>query len=105
VSTNDSLVWCTGYGRATLYESEREQSVVQLLQYGPRSVTFRLTNGLDPSVFDVPLTVVVALPVGTTDIEATAVRGASASAVEVRVRPGRLLVDVVPSAESVHLSW
>jgi peptidoglycan/xylan/chitin deacetylase (PgdA/CDA1 family) len=104
-SANDDLVWCTGYGAATLYEREREQSVIQLLQHGPRSVTLRLTNGLDPSTFDVPLTVVVPLPAGTTGIEASAIRCVSASPVEVRVRPGRLLVDVVPSAEAVHLAW
>jgi peptidoglycan/xylan/chitin deacetylase (PgdA/CDA1 family) len=89
VSANDDLVWCTGYGAATLYEREREQSVIQILQHGPRSVTFRLTNGLDPSIFDLPLTVVVPLPAGTTDVEAAALREPAASPVEVRVRPGR----------------
>lgn len=105
VAANDELVWCTGYGQATIYEREREQSAIQLLQYGPRSVTFRLTTGLDPSVYAAPLTVVVPLPFGTTGVEATVTRGAAASPVELRVRPGRLLVDVAPSAESVHLSW
>lgn len=105
VAANDELVWCTGYGEATLYEREREQSTIQILQYGSRSVTFRLTNGLDPSVFDVPLTVIVPLPFGTSSVEAAVLRAPSASPVELRVRPGRLLVDVVPGAESVHLSW
>jgi oligosaccharide reducing-end xylanase len=105
ISENDETVWCAGYGEVTVYEREREQSTLQVLQWGARSVTFQLSNSLDPAVFSEPLTVVVPLPPGTTAVQAAAFRDPAAGPVEVRVRSDRLLVNLVPGSQPVHLSW
>ncbi len=105
ISENDDAVWCAGYGAVTVYEREREQSTLAVLQWGARSVTFQLSNSLDPAVFSVPLTVVVPLPAGTTAVEAAAFRAPAAGPVEVRVRSDRLLVNLVPGSHPVHVSW
>ncbi len=105
ISAHDDQVWCTGYGEVTVYEREREQSTLVVTQHGPRSVTFGLFNGLDPAIFDEPLTVDVPLPPNVGAVQATAFRSSLAGPVEVRVRSNHLMVDVVPGAQTVHVTW
>ncbi len=105
IALKDDQVWCTGYGAATLYEREREDSQLEVLQSGLRSTTFRLSNHLDPTIFSQPVTVVVSLPPATTDVAASARRAAADGLVEVRARGDRLLVDLVPGPDAVYVSW
>lgn len=104
VALHDSEVWCTGYTEVTLYQREREQSVLQVLGREPRSLTFRLSSALDPATFNEPLTVIVPVPANTPDIRATAFREAGGP-IEVRVRPDALQVDVVPGDAPVHVAF
>lgn len=105
VSAHDDQVWCAGYGEVTLYEREREQSTLVVAQHGPRTVTFILNNGLDPTIFDRPLTVDIPLPEDVGVVEPTAFRGDLTRPVEVRERSHHLMVDVVPGPQPVHVTW
>ena len=89
--------------RVTLYERERESSGIVVSQRRPDSVTFAVTNGLDPKVFNVPLTVLVPLTAPVT--RAWAVREDTGAPVEATVRDRQLLVTTTPTGEPIRAQW
>lgn len=105
IAEHDAEVWCTGYGEATVYQREREQSTLEVLGRGARSLTFRLSNSLDAATFSEPLTVVMPIPVDAGEIHATAYRDAAGGPIEVRVRTAAIEVDVVPGDAPVHVRY
>jgi len=103
IRQHDDQVWCDTYGRVTLYERERESSGIVVSQRRPDSVTFAVTNGLDPKVFNVPLTVLVPLTAPVT--RAWAVREDTGAPVEATVRDRQLLVTTTPTGEPIRAQW
>ncbi len=105
IADKDADVWCTGYGEVTIYEREREQTKLEVVASNARGLTLRLTNTLDPSIFHEPLTVIVPIDPSIGAIAPTAVRETVGWPVEVRARPGKLLVDAVPGPTTIRVSW
>ncbi len=103
IHQHEDLVWCDTYARVTLYERERESSGIVVSQRLAGSLTFAVTNQLDPKIFNVPLTVLVPLPASVK--QAQAVHAGSGAPVESTLRDRMLLVSSPPTGDPIRVQW
>ena len=94
-------IWVAPYGQVARYAQERDSAELKC-EVEKRRAVFTLTCGLDPAVYNQPLTVVLPAA-GATRAEAR--RQGAATPLPASVRPDAVTVDVVPGPEPVTVRW
>jgi peptidoglycan/xylan/chitin deacetylase (PgdA/CDA1 family) len=99
-----NAIWVDTAANVARYVQERDTAQLQLQSSAAGIRTFTVQcPGLDPAIYTVPLTVKVST--GTvTATTATATRGATNLPI-VAIRPGWILVDVVPGPDAVIVTY
>lgn len=94
-------VWVDTFGNVGRYVKERDAARLSAKREDNHA-TFTLTTPLDASLFSVPLTVIID---DISAVSATAKRDGESTPLAATVASGRILVDVVPGAGSVTVTW
>ena len=105
VQSRAASVWVDTYGHVSRYLQERSQAGIGLDISQSQLVQFELTCSLDPTVFNIPLTVLITT--GQPSVSsATAKLVASGTVLPTTIQPGGLiLVDVLPGSGAVAVTW
>jgi peptidoglycan/xylan/chitin deacetylase (PgdA/CDA1 family) len=94
-------LWVDTFGNVGRYVKERDAAKLEVKREAT-SATLTLTTGLDASLFNVPLTVVIE-HVAAASAEAR--REGAAAPLPVTIAADRLLVEVVPGTAPVTIRW
>lgn len=100
VATNTNKWWIETFGNVCRYIQERNASVLTVVSNGVTNITLRLTNSLDHTIFNYPLTLRRPMPDGWPAARITQ-NGASVSS---QIVNGNLTFDVVPNGGEIILS-
>lgn len=100
VTANPNKWWIETFGNVCRYIQERNVSVLTVVSTGATNITLRLTNSLDNTIFNYPVTLRRPMPSGW---QAAAVTQNGAS-VPSQVVNGNLMFDVVPNGDDIVLS-
>lgn len=100
VAANTNRWWVETFGNVCRYIQERDASVLTVVSNGSTSITLRLTNNLDSTIFNYPVTLRRPLPGGWPAAGITQ----NAAAVPGQVVNGNLMFDVVPNGGDIVLS-
>ena len=100
VAANTNKWWIETFGNVCCYIQERNASVLTVVSNGATNITLRLTNSLDNTIFNYPVTLRRPMPSGW---PATAITQNGAS-VPSQVVNGNLIFDVVPNGGDIVLS-
>ncbi len=95
-----STIWVCTFGNAVRYIRERDSSSVTELSTGGTSITVRITESLDTSVYKYPITVRRTLPSGWTQVTATQ----DGKTINSQISGQYVLFDAVPNAGNVVIS-
>lgn len=101
LQTLKGRIWIDTFGNVGRYVKERDAAVFTAKREGNQAV-FTLTTGLDASLFSVPLTVVIDHVKASS---ASAKRDETSPVLPCTIEADRILVDVVPGAGSVTVTW
>lgn len=99
VKSRERDIWVDTFARIACYEKERDDAKLTV-SGGQGSVVCLLSGTLDPQVYTVPLTLCIAAPGA---VSAAATRGGQA--LPAQVAEGAVLVDAVPGAQPIEVSW
>lgn len=98
LSDNDTCYWVATFANVAKYAQERDKAVIRSLTlYNEDKIELSLACGLDPQVFNVPLTVRRALPEGWTNAEAEQ----NGRDCNMYINDGYMYFDVLPNGETV----
>ena len=100
VAADTNKWWIETFGNVSRYIQERNASVLTVVSDGTTSITLQLTNGLDHTIFDYPITLRRPMP-GGWPAAAITQNGAS---VPSQIVNGNLMFDVVPNGGDIVLS-
>ena len=100
VTANTNKWWVETFGNVCRYIQERNASVLTVASNGTTNLTLRLTNSLDRTIFDYPVTLRRPMPSGWPAAAITQ-NGASVTS---QVVNGNLMFDVVPNGGDIVLS-
>lgn len=100
VTANTNKWWIETFGNVCRYIQERNASVLTVVSTGTTNITLRLTNSLDSTIFNYPVTLRRPLPDGWPAAGITQ-NGAS---VPIQIVDGKLMFDVVPNDGDIVLS-
>jgi peptidoglycan/xylan/chitin deacetylase (PgdA/CDA1 family) len=93
-------IWVDTFANVARYEKERDDAKLAVSSSSAGRVTFVLSGKLDPALYDVPLTVVLDIPV------AKSARAARAGHdLPVRISASSVQIDATPSSEPVTVTW
>jgi peptidoglycan/xylan/chitin deacetylase (PgdA/CDA1 family) len=93
-------VWVDTFANVARYNLERDDAKVIVLSAGRNSVSFTVVGQLDPTRYDVPLTLVIEAPGATTGTAERAGRDLPA-----RIAGGTIQVDANPTPHAVTVTW
>ncbi len=93
----DTTLWVAPYGEVTRYVRERDDATANVVSNDGTTVTISLTDTLDDTVFDVPLTLTFAAPGGWTGVSATQ----DGDPVPASLDGGTVTVDAIPDAGAI----
>ena len=99
VAANTNKWWIETFGNVCRYIQERNASVLTVVSTGTTNITLRLTNNLDNTIFNYPITLRRPMPSGWAAAAVTH-NGASVSN---QVVNGNLMFDVVPNGGDIVL--
>ena len=94
-------LWVDTFGNVGRYVKERDAAQLEVKR-DATSATLTLTTGLDATLFNVPLTVVIERVTATS---AEAKREGEAAPLPVTLAAERLLLELVPGAKPVTIRW
>ena len=100
MTANTNKWWIETFGNVSRYIQERNASVLTVVSTGATNITLRLTNSLDNTIFNYPVTLRRPMPGGWAAAAVTQ-NGASVSN---QVVNGSLTFDVVPNGGDIVLS-
>ena len=100
VAADTNKWWIETFGNVCRYIQERNASVLTVVSNGTANITLQLTNSLDTTIFNYPVTLRRPMPSGWAAAAVTQ-NGASVSN---QVVNGNLMFDVVPNSGDVVLS-
>ena len=100
VAADPTKWWVETFGNVARYIQERNAAVLTVVSSGATSITLRLTDGLDDTVFNYPLTLRRPLPAGWARATITQ-NGAPVSS---QIVEGKLVFDVVPDGGDIVLT-
>jgi hypothetical protein len=96
----DTTLWVAPYGEVARYIRQRDNASASLVSNDGSTVTLSLTDTLDDTVFNLPLTLSFPAPAGWTSVTASQ----NGSAIPVSLREGTVYVDAVPDAGSIEVT-
>jgi len=100
VATDTNKWWIETFGNVCRYIQERNASVLTVVSNGSTNITLRLTNSLDHTMFDYPVTLRRPMPGGW----AAAAVTQNGVSVPSQIVNGKLMFDVVPNGGDIVLS-
>jgi oligosaccharide reducing-end xylanase len=100
VVTHTNKWWIDTFGNVCRYIQERDAAVLTVVSNGTTSITLQLTNNLDRTIFNYPVTLRRPLPSGWPGAAITQ----NGAAVTSLVVDGNLMFDVVPNGGDIVLS-
>lgn len=100
VAANTNKWWIETFGNVCRYIQERDASVLTVVSNGTTHITLRLTNNLDNTIFNYPVTLRRPMPGGW---PAAGIKQ-NGAAVPSQVVNGKLMFDVVPNGGDIVLS-
>jgi len=100
VAANTNKWWIETFGNVCRYIQERNASVLTVVSNGTTNITLRLTNSLDSTIFNYPVTLRRPMPSGWPAAGITQ----NGAAVPGQVVNGNLMFDVVPNGGDIVLS-
>jgi len=100
VAGNPGRWWVDTFGNVSRYIEERNAAVLTVVSNGNRSITLKLSDNLNNTVFNYPITLRRSLPAGWQAATVTQ-NGAS---VPTRIVNGKVMFDVVPDGGNIVLS-
>jgi oligosaccharide reducing-end xylanase len=100
VTADTNKWWVETFGNVCRYIQERNASGLTVVSNGTTSITLQLTNNLDRTIFDYPVTLRRPLPEGWLAAAITQ-KGAAAPS---QIVNGNLMFDVVPNGGDIILS-
>lgn len=101
VQTRQDRLWVDTFGVVGRYVKERDAATLNVKR-DATSATITLTTGLDASLFNLPLTVVIE---HVQAVSAEAKRAGESAPLPVTIDADRLLVELVPGAAPVTIRW
>ena len=102
--SRESELWVDTFANVGRYRLERDNALIRILSGSPGQVVFTLTCSLDPEIFDIPLTLVIA-PVDKAAAIIKAIREGAEEIPSPRIKEGKILIDVSPGPEKITVSW
>lgn len=100
VAADTNKWWIETFGNVCRYIQERNAAVLTVVSNGTTNITLRLTNNLDNTIFNYPLTLRRPMPSGWAAAAVTQ-NGAS---VPSQIVNGKLMFDIVPNGGDIVLS-
>lgn len=100
VKSREVEIWVDTFSNVARYEKERAAAKLTLTLSEPGRLVCTLTSDLDPVLYDVPLTLVVATPAASSARAERAGRE-----LPTRVLPGAIHIDAAPATEPITLLW
>ncbi len=100
VASDTNKWWVETFGNVCRYIQERNASVLSVVSNGTTSITLRLTNNLDSTIFNYPVTLRRPMPGGWPAAAITQ----NGTSVPSQVVNGNLMFDVVPNGGDIVLS-
>ncbi len=97
---NDGDFWVTTFRNAILYSKERNAAVVTELSNSAKEITMKVTDNLDNTIYNYPLSLRRALPSGWTSVYATQ----DGKEIEASIKSGYIYFSAVPDGGTVSLA-
>jgi hypothetical protein len=94
-------MWIDTFGNVGRYIKERDAAKLRVQREAARA-TITLTTGLDASLYNVPLTVVID---NVQAVSAEAAREGASTPIPVLIKADRLLVEITPDAAPITICW
>lgn len=102
--SRENELWVDTFANVSRYRLERDNARVRIISSGPDHVTFTLTCPLNPDIFNLPLTLIID-PGKEVAAMITAVREETEETPALRIKEGKILIDVSPGPEKITVSW
>jgi len=99
VKSLESKIWVSTFAHISKYVTERDSSVLDV-KYSNNQFTCKLSNHLDPQIYNQPITIVIEVK-NVTSAQATE----QGKAIPVKVTSDKLSIDVVPGAKEFYILW
>lgn len=103
IQSRRAEIWVDTVANVARYVQERSKAQITMKERKDRSVTFILETPLDPSIYDVPLTVVI--PADDAKNVRVVPEQKSTDGKSVIVQKEQILVDVVPGKIPLTVTW
>jgi hypothetical protein len=104
IKANREKLWVGLYTDVAKYGQERDTATLKVVSPGPEKITFLLTDEMDDSYFNFPLTVKVRIPNDWTDVNALQAEEPLATRILQHEGAAYALVQAVPDAGLVTLT-
>lgn len=99
LATRNESLFVAPYGEVVRYIRQRDEAAASIVNNDGTTLTLSLTDSLDDSIFNVPLTLMLDAPVGWSDVTAQQ----SGLPVKAWVTDGKILVNAVPDSGSITI--
>ncbi|MEI7766438.1 MAG: polysaccharide deacetylase family protein [Phycisphaerae bacterium] len=96
-------IWVDTFGTIGRYVKLRDATTLKILQTGAKKVVFQLTSNLDPTIYNLPLT--VAIEVHTKKAVASRDAKKEPLPMPIQIQDQQLLLDVTPGPNPITVTW
>jgi len=100
VKSREADLWVDTFANIARYERERDTATLTIVSHRAGGMVCVLSGPLDPSLYDLPLTLVVEVP-GSRSVRATR----SGRELPARISANFVQIDAAPSPEPITLVW